>query len=166
VTESPPPGTDVQTLSNIESRIQSERTMGERVARLAVKGAGSTEFVVAHALWFAAWVVVNLGGIPTIRPFDPFPFPFLTLVVSLEAIFLALLVLIAQNRITKEADRRALLDLQINLLAERESTKTIHMLQRISEHLKIKPRRDKEAEHLAAPTNVEELVDALEKGDP
>ncbi len=153
---------EVEELSNIESRIQRERTAGERLAGLAVRGAGSMPFVAFHVLWFAAWVVVNLGLLPGIAPFDPFPFAFLTLVVSLEAIFLSLLVLIAQNRITKEADRRALLDLEINLLAERESTKTLAILQRISDRLGLEPDGDPEAERLAEPTNVEELAEAVE----
>jgi uncharacterized membrane protein len=164
--EPPPPEADIQSLLRIESRAQSERTFGERVAGFAVRGAGSMTFVAAHVLWFAAWVMVNLGAVASVPPFDPFPFPFLTLVVSLEAIFLALLVLIAQNRITKEADRRALLDLQINLLAERESTRTLDLLQEIGERLGIKADGDEETERLATRTDVEELAEALEKGSP
>jgi uncharacterized membrane protein len=161
-----PPEPELETISSIEHRIQRERTIGERLAGLAVRAAGSMPFVVAHVLWFGAWSIVNLGLLPGVAPFDPFPFPFLTLVVSLEAIFLALLVLIAQNRISKEADQRALLDLQINLLAERESTKTLDILQRISGHLGLDdPARDEEANQLAAPTDVNELAEALPTKD-
>ena len=63
-----------------------------------------------------------------IEPFDPFPFGFLTLVVSLEAIFLSVFVLMSQNRMTRQADKRAHLDLQIDLLAEQELTTILHML--------------------------------------
>ena len=72
---------------------------------------------------------------PGIKPFDPFPFSFLTLVVSLEAIFLTLLVLMRQNRMTKEADKRAKLDLQINMLDEQETTMILRMVQKIGNHL-------------------------------
>ena len=65
-------------------------------------------------------MIVNVGAIESIRPFDPFPFPFLTMTVSLEAIFLALFVLASQNRLGKQADKRGHLDLQINPLAEQE----------------------------------------------
>ena len=67
-----------------------------------------------------------------IRPFDPFPFPFLTMTVSLEAIFLALFVLASQNRLTRQADKRSHLDLQIDLLAEREMTAVLQLLQDIA----------------------------------
>ena len=68
------------------------------------------------------------------KPFDPFPYAFLTLVVSLEAIFLSLFILMSQNRAALHADRRAHLDLQINLLAEHESTKTLELLKALCEH--------------------------------
>ncbi|HJS74311.1 MAG TPA: DUF1003 domain-containing protein [Vicinamibacteria bacterium] len=161
--EVPRPERDVETISTLQRRFQRERTTGERLAGFTVQGAGSMAFVVAHFLWFAAWIPVNLNLIPGVPAFDPFPFSFLSLVVSLEAIFLALLVLIAQNTLTKEADRRALLDLQINLLAERESTKTLALLRRISRRLGTED-GDEEAERLAANTNVEELAEALENG--
>jgi hypothetical protein len=69
---------------------------------------------------------------PRIRPFDPFPFPFLTMTVSLEAIFLALFVLASQNRLSRQADKRSHLDLQIDLLAEREMTAVLQLLQDIA----------------------------------
>ena len=70
-------------------------------------------------------------------PFDPFPFPFLTMTVSPEAIFLALFVLASQNRLARQADRRSHLDLQIDLLAEQEMTAVLRLLRDIAEHLKV-----------------------------
>ena len=67
-------------------------------------------------------MATNLGLIPGVEPFDPYPFELLTVIVSLEGIFLALLMLMAQSRMSREADKRALLDLRINLLAEQESS--------------------------------------------
>ena len=72
-----------------------------------------------------------------LKPFDPFPFPFLTMTVSLEAIFLALFVLASQNRLARQSDKRAHLDLQIDLLAEREMTAVLQLLQDIAAHLKV-----------------------------
>jgi uncharacterized membrane protein len=157
------PERDVETISTLEKAFRRERTIGERLAEVSIRGAGSLPFVGAHVLWFAAWLGVNLNLVPGVSAFDPFPFPFLTLVVSLEAIFLALLVLISQNRLSREADRRALLDFQINLLAERESTKSLAILRRIARRLGVDD-KDKEAEHLAASTNVAELAEALKEG--
>jgi hypothetical protein len=68
--------------------------------------------LVLHVVWFGAWVTVNAGVVGGIRPFDPFPFRFLTMTVSLEAIFLALFVLASQNRLSRQADKRSHLDLQ------------------------------------------------------
>jgi hypothetical protein len=79
----------------------------------------------------------NVGLIRGIRPFDPFPFPFLTMTVSLEAIFLALFVLASQNRLARQADKRSHLDLQINLLAKREMTAVLQLLQDIARHLDV-----------------------------
>ena len=72
-----------------------------------------------------------------VRPFDPFPFPFLTMTVSLEAIFLVLFVLASQNRLARQADKRSHLDLQIDLLAEREMTAVLQLLQNLARHLKV-----------------------------
>src|SRR4029453_7889918 len=90
-----------------------------------------------HLGWFVVWLTVNTGLVPGVRAFDPYPFSFLTLVVSLEAIFLSIWILIGQNEMERLADRRAHLDLQINMLAEQESTAAIRMLQRICERLGI-----------------------------
>ena len=86
--------------------------------------------------------------------FDPFPFSFLTMVVSLEAIFLAIFVLISQNRMARLADHRAHLDLQINLRAEQEITTTLKLVQEIRAHLGIASERlDVNIEHFLEPTN-------------
>jgi len=92
---------------------------------------------MTHVIWFAAWIVVNVHLIPWLRPFDPFPFQFLTLAVSLEAIFLALFVLASQNRLARQSDKRAHLDLQIDLLAEREMTAVLQLLRDIAAHLNV-----------------------------
>ena len=82
-------------------------------------------------------MTVNAGLIRGVQPFDRFPFPFLTMTVSLEAIFLALFVLASQNRLARQADKRSHLDLQIDLLAEREMTAVLQLLQDIARHLDI-----------------------------
>ena len=94
--------------------------------------------LVAHVVWFAGWLTVNTGSIPGIAPFDQFPFPLLTTVVSLEAIFLSLFVLSSQNRLTRHSDQRSQLDLQVNLLAEKEMTAVLVLLQDIAKHMDVK----------------------------
>jgi uncharacterized membrane protein len=150
---------DIETLLKIEERIQRERTAGQRMAWWASEYAGTMEFVLLHVAWYVVWILLNSGLIRGIRPFDPFPFQLLTMVVSLEAIFLTLFVLIAQNRLTKESDRRALLDLEINLLAERESTETLALLKKIGAHLGL----EDDEKPAATRTNVAKLARALER---
>jgi uncharacterized membrane protein len=103
---------------------------------------------------------VNLRIIPGVRPFDPYPFMLLGLVVSLEAIFLATFVLMAQNRMARRSDQREHLDLQINLLAEREMTLVLQMLQRMSTRLGIHQSTE-EFKELSEETSIEDLAGEL-----
>jgi uncharacterized membrane protein len=160
------PQESLEALSEVEGKIIRDRTISERIAGFATKHAGSMTFVVFHVMWFGAWILVNLGFVEGLAPFDPFPFGFLTFMVSLEAIFLALLVLIAQNRMAKEADKRALLDLEINTLAEQESTKTLEMLQAICGHLSLPIDGEEEATELAQKTDVQALAEELDEKLP
>jgi uncharacterized membrane protein len=92
-------------------------------------------FVWVHVVFFSGWILLNTTFLP--KAFDPFPFTFLTLVVSLEAIFLSTFIMIAENRQERISDRRSQLDLQINILAEQESTKTLQMLEAIARKLSV-----------------------------
>jgi uncharacterized membrane protein len=134
----------------------------QRVSDGIARMAGTAWFAGVHIVWFTAWIAWNRGLAPGWPPIDPFPFSFLTLVVSLEAIFLSIFVLISQNTLTRLSERRAHLDLQINLLAEQESTKTVALLERIAQELHIPlPAEGREPE-LAAPTDIREVVSALD----
>lgn len=157
------PERELDTLLKIEERIQRERSPGQKLAWWASEYAGTMGFVLLHVFWYVAWILLNSGRIAGLKPFDPFPFQLLTMVVSLEAIFLTLFVLIAQNRLTKEADRRALLDLEINLLAERESTESLSILKKISKHLGLDGPDDDQEARLWTRTNVAKLARALER---
>ncbi|RPI38995.1 MAG: DUF1003 domain-containing protein [Betaproteobacteria bacterium] len=152
---------NIEDIVRLQQQAEKNRTGAERLADVVARVAGNTPFIILHLVWFAAWILLNLGAVPAIPPWDPFPFSFLTLVVSLEAIFLSLLVLMAQNRLTQDADKRAHLDLQINMLAEQESTATLKMLEQICHHLGITDRGEDEQE-LAAATDVNELAKSLD----
>src|SRR6476661_8542578 len=129
---------NVQAIKRWESAILLARSQAEQVSDWIVSTAGSGPVLVLHVVWFGAWVILNAGAIHGLRPFDPFPYPFLTMAVSLEAIFLALFVLASQNRLARQADKRSHLDLQIDLLAEREMTAVLQLLQDIAAHLNVK----------------------------
>ena len=101
---------------------------------------------------------------PRVRPFDPFPFPFLTMTVSLEAIFLALFVLASQNRLARQADKRSHLDLQIDLLAEREMTAVLQLLQDIARHLDVQTTvTPEQLRDLMKKTDLRRLTDRMEE---
>ena len=118
-------------------KITQARTLGGRLADTINDFTGSMVFVYVHVFWFAAWVLLNVGvvKIPYLSGFDPFPFSLLTMIVSLEAIFLSTFVLISQQRLACASERRAELDLQVNLLAEQKATKVLEMLDQIREQL-------------------------------
>jgi uncharacterized membrane protein len=123
---------NVQTIKRWERAILLARSKTEQVSDWIACTAGGGPVLVLHVVWFGAWVIANVGVIRGIRSFDPFPFPFLTMTVSLEAIFLALFVLASQNRLSRQSDKRSHLDLQIDLLAEREMTAVLQLLQDIA----------------------------------
>lgn len=104
---------------------------------------------------------------PPIRPFDPFPFPVLSLILALEAVLVAAFVLMKQNRMSKLADHRAHLDLQINLMTERETTKIIGMLLEIGERLDIQHKvLDEESRQLSRLLTIETLIETMHSKFP
>jgi uncharacterized membrane protein len=157
---------NIDTIVKLERDAIHSRSHAEHAADKITTFAGSTPFLLLHVVWFAAWVITNVGLIPGIHPFDPFPFSFLTLVVSLEAIFLTLLVLMSQNRMIKEADKRTHLDLQLNMLAEQESTVLLRLVQRIASHLGVEVDADQTALELAEETDVHRLAKTLDEHLP
>lgn len=156
---------------NIEQLIERQKTeqirrgWQLRLADAITAFSGSMFFVWLHVLWFGGWVAVNTGLVPGVRVFDAYPFGLLTMVVSLEAIFLATFVLISQNRMQLTADKRAELDLHVNLLAEREATEILRKLARIEERLGIEVHPDEHAmiQELTQQTNPVDIVDELER---
>ena len=129
---------NLDAIRNWEQAALHERSRAERISDEITRLAGGGRMLVVHFVWFLVWLLVNLRMVPGVRAFDPFPFPLLTTVVSLEAIFLSLFVLASQNRLSHQADKRAHLDLQVDLLAEREMTIVLRLLQDIAKHFDVK----------------------------
>lgn len=151
---------NIDAVAKLEEDFTRNRSFADRIADGLGGFSGSLKFVAVHVAVFAGWIAVNLGAIPGVRPFDPFPFLLLSLAVSLEAILLSSFVLMKQNRMGRRADERAHLDLQINLLAEREMTLVLQLLQRISTRLGVRLSGE-EIEELAEETSVEALANEL-----
>jgi uncharacterized membrane protein len=155
---------NVQAIKQWERAILLARSKAEQVSDWIVCTAGSGPFLVLHVVWFCGWVTVNTGVIRGIHPFDPFPFPFLTMTVSLEAIFLALFVLASQNRLARQTDKRSHLDLQIDLLAEREMTAVLRLLQDIARHLDVQTSvTPEQLRDLMKKTDLGRLTDRMEE---
>ena len=124
-------------IAEMQRKITEARSFGSRIADAITDFTGSMAFVYVHVIWFAVWIMLNVGliHIPHVSEFDKFPFSLLTMIVSLEAIFLSTFVLISQNRLAAASEKRAELDLQVNLLAEQKATKLLEMLDQITEQL-------------------------------
>ena len=90
----------------------------DRTADRVTNFAGSLNFVYIHTAWFAVWIAINIGAVGVAVEFDKFPFGLLTMIVSLEAIFLSTFVMVSQNRQSARSDVRAELDFETNLRSE------------------------------------------------
>jgi uncharacterized membrane protein len=126
---------NIAAISEMQRKDVAARKPEERISDLITRFSGSTVFVLIHVVWFGLWILlnVNLIHIPRLSDFDPFPFGLLTMVVSLEAIFLSTFVLISQNRMAGLSEKRAELDLQVNMLAEQKAAKTLELLEHIAQ---------------------------------
>jgi uncharacterized membrane protein len=153
---------NIHTIINIRHVAANHRTTEERIADAITNFSGRMYFVYFHIVWFGIWILLNLGFFG-IKPFDPFPFGLLTMVVSLEAIFLATFVLISQNRLSAEADRRADLDLQIGLLTEYELTRVLKMLDAIQDKMGIENDTDQELLELEKDVHPEDVLKEMDR---
>jgi uncharacterized membrane protein len=153
---------NVQTIADMEAAASAERKPLDRLSDRVSDFASSSWFLVIHVVWFLAWILINTLAA---RPIDPYPFTFLTFLVSLEAIFLTSFVLISQNHLEAQAHRRAALDLQINLLAERELTGVLRAVTEIAAHLGVPlAAEDESLQELIEQTDVEAVAKTVEKG--
>jgi uncharacterized membrane protein len=156
---------NIRTVIAQRERVAKRRSLQDRLADLITEFSGHVNFAYLHVLWFTMWIAWNLGALGA-KPFDPYPFGLLTMIVSLEAIFLSTFVLISQNRMGEDADRRANLHLQIGLLSEHEITRALQMLEQIQDKIGIvrEPGTDlKELETEVRPEDVLKEIEALER---
>jgi uncharacterized membrane protein len=151
---------NIEAILRLEHAAMRQRTWADKIADGIAEFTGTIWFVVLHLAWFGVWVVINVGLVPFLQPFDPYPFQLLCMIVSLEAVLLATFVLIKQNRMGYLSDRREHLDLQINLLAEREVTRILRLSEQIARELGV-PHAEVSRE-LAEDTQVESLMQTLD----
>jgi uncharacterized membrane protein len=152
---------NVQVMHRLEEAAMARRTGADRAAAAIARFCGSMTFVWIHVALFATWIGYN--ALPWFEHFDPYPFVFLTLIVSLEAIFLSTFILISQNYDMRVSERRNQLDLQINLLAEQEDTKILQILERIAKKVGAHLADDPQTRALEEATRPDALVEQIEE---
>ena len=140
----------------IKAQRAADRTRVEDIAESLNEFASSTPFLIVHVIWFAIWLPWNIGAfrIFGLRPFDPYPFGLLTMVVSLEAIFLSIFVLLAQKREAAIAELREELSLQVGLWTEQEVTKTLQLVTGLYRRLGHPLAEDVELRQMLGPLDV------------
>lgn len=150
-------------IRSLKAKSDEHRTFTQRTADFMTQVFGSMWFLFLNTIWFGVWIIMNTGLIQGIEPFDPYPFGFLTMMVSLEAIILAIVVLISQNRARQIEDLREEVDLQVDIITEQELTKVAHMIALLLEKNGISMKGDKELEGILKPTNFEKIQKILER---
>ena len=153
---------NIRTILKIRAQSARSRSLQERLADGITAVSGRMAFVYLHCAWFGLWLLLNTGRFG-VRPFDPYPYGLLTMIVSLEAIFLSTFVLISQSRLSEESDRRADLDLHVGLLTEAELTRVLKMLHSIHEKLGIETKDVDELVDLELTTNPEDVLAEIER---
>ncbi|MEA2944368.1 MAG: hypothetical protein QOD09_4897 [Bradyrhizobium sp.] len=152
-----------QAAENIESILRLEKederalTSFHRLSHAVGGFVGTIYFVVLQCVAALVWIAANTGAFGN-APFDPYPFPLLSTLLALEAVLLTSFVLIRQNTMDRRSERRNHLDLQINLLAEKEATSILNVVREIAEHLQVSVPPDPEREELAKDTPVESIA--------
>jgi len=158
---------NIAAIAKLEEEALDRRTPTEHASDVIVRFIGSVKFLVLHAILVAAWSTVNLNLIPGVKAFDPFPFGILALFVSSESVFLTIFVLISQNRMARQAERRAHLDLQVGMLAEQELTMMLQMLQKLCQHSGVDVKSaTRQVQGFSETTDVHKLASELEEKLP
>ncbi|OGI79274.1 hypothetical protein A3F19_00970 [Candidatus Nomurabacteria bacterium RIFCSPHIGHO2_12_FULL_37_29] len=148
---------------SIKAKSDAKRTTMEKTADFMTSNFGSNTFLLFNVFLFTSWILINTNQIKGVPIFDPFPFNLLTNIVSLEAIILAIFVLISQNRTAKVDDLREETHLQLNLISEREITKLMKMMALLLEKQGLDLSQDPELKKMIRPISEEEIEKRLEK---
>lgn len=152
---------NIEALLDRQAQLLRQQTLDERLASAITRFTGSLKFVYVHVVIVSAWVAINAGWTP-LDKFDP-SFVLLATIASVEAIFLTSFVLITQNRMQADADRRADLDLQISLLTEHELTRLVSLVRRVAERTGVDLSSDSDIAEIERDVAPERVLDTLEE---
>jgi uncharacterized membrane protein len=156
---------NIETIIQVEEEDERRHSRSQRILQAVGGFVGTGTFVGLQLLAVACWLIVNTDLFGIIGPFDPYPFSLLSGILSLEAVLLTSFVLIRQNQMDMRADRRNHLGLQINLLAEKESTKILQILDRLSRHFQLQQIEDPETAELRKETTVGDLARQVRRNE-
>src|SRR3984885_4600669 len=158
-----PSGRNIDAIAKMEHDALGRRTATERVSDVITKLVGNVGFLAIQLILISGWALLNLKVIPGVKPFDPFPFGALALVVSSESVFLTIFVLISQGRMARQSERRSHLDLQVSMLSEQELTMILQMLQKLCQHAGVNVDSSRqEIQSFSKTTDVTKLASELE----
>jgi uncharacterized membrane protein len=149
-------------IRSYEAKALKKRSLGVRFADTLTSFFGNITFLIINIIVFTVWILINMGKLPGIPVFDPYPFSMLTTAVSLEAIVLTLIVLISQNRQGLISSLREEIDMQIDLMSEREITKILKLLNELLKAKGVKV-KDKELEDMLKEVDTSYIQRQLEK---
>ncbi|TDH25246.1 DUF1003 domain-containing protein [Segetibacter sp. 3557_3] len=152
---------NIAALLERQTVAEKNKKLEEKLADKVTRFTGSMLFVYIHLVLFGVWIIWNVGVIG-LKPFDP-SFVVLAMFASVEAIFLSTFVLISQNRMNAQADKRAELDLQVSLLTEHEVTRLITMVREIAKKMDISEAYHPEIDELAHDVRPEKVMDTMER---
>lgn len=152
-----------ETIRSFKVKANAKRSGADKLADFLTASFGTVSFLALNAILFAVWIGWNTGMIPDATIFDSFPFGLLSMVVSLEAIFLAVVVLISQNREAKIAELREEVELYINTYAEREITKLIYLQTLLLEKNGVRISEDADVQQMLQTLESDKIEHELEK---
>lgn len=155
----------VDTIAALHARGESEVSIHQRLIERVTAFLGRPLFLNLTIGAIAVWIFLNIpANRPNLAPFDPPPFPLLAWLVSTGGLLLTIVVLITQNRQARLAERRAQLDLQVNLLSEQKIAKVIALMEELRRDMpSVRNRHDPEAEAMSEAADAHAVLDALEE---
>jgi uncharacterized membrane protein len=152
---------NVRALVELAAEQERAKSTTDRLAMAISRFVGTMKFVYFHAVVFGLWAAADMGWLPGIHNFDR-DLIGLNTVATVEAIFLATFVLIAQNRLTAQAEIRNHLDVQVNLLTEHETTHILRLVTAMGDRMGIAEAHDPELEQLVRDVEPQAMIDEIE----
>jgi uncharacterized membrane protein len=157
----------IDLIAKQEHEFINQRSLSEWVSDRIATFAGSIYFVLVHAAIVVSWIFINAGRVSVVPKFDPYPYSLLGTVVAIEAVFLGSFILMRQTRMSRRTERRDHLNLQIDIISEKEITKLLQLTRAMCKQMGLKAvLEDAELKELSEETSVETLSQRLEETLP